>query len=86
MPRANEPKEEVGPSFEQALSRLEEVVAELEAGNTPLDKAIALVEEGEKLYQLCHDQLAQAEGRIQKLVERLGGAVETEPLNPPNNG
>ena len=83
---ARSPSDKDPLTFEEALARLEQVVAELETADTPLEKAIALVEEGEKLYRFCHEQLGQAEGRIQKLVERLGGAIETEPLRLPNNG
>ena len=79
MSKAKQPKKET-PSFEQALARLEEVVAELESGETPLENAIALVEEGQTLYRLCHEQLTLAEGKVEKLVERLGGGVQTEPL------
>ena len=79
MPRPGKSAKEPSLSFEQALARLEEVVEELESGETPLEKAIALVEEGEKLYQLCHQQLTAAEGKVEKLVQRLGGG-QTEPL------
>ena len=36
-------------TFEQAMKRLEEIVAQLEAGEVPLDKSMALFEEGTKL-------------------------------------
>jgi len=68
-----------GPTFEQALRRLEEIAGELESGELPLEKAIALAEEGLKLSQFCEKQLAEAEGKIEQLVERMG-AVGLEPL------
>jgi exodeoxyribonuclease VII small subunit len=66
-------------SFEKALSRLEEIAARLEAGELPLEQAIALAEEGQRLVQLCERQLTEAAGRIQQLVERAG-LVSLEPL------
>jgi exodeoxyribonuclease VII small subunit len=83
MAPPKKPEKQPEPSFEQALARLEEVVEELESGETSLEKAIALVEEGEKLYQLCHQQLTRAEGKVEKLVARLGAGAETEPLDLP---
>ena len=68
-------------SFEDALARLEQVVQELESSEVPLERALALVEEGEKLYRLCNEQLTGAEGKIEKLVQRLG-ATQTEPFLP----
>jgi exodeoxyribonuclease VII small subunit len=69
------------PSFEDALGRLEEIVARLETGDIALEEAIALAEEGRKLSQACEKQLTKAEGKIEQLVERMG-AAGTEPLEP----
>jgi exodeoxyribonuclease VII small subunit len=69
--------ESVG-SFEEALARLEEIAEQLESGELPLEKAIALAEEGLKLSQFCEKQLTEAEGKIEQLVERMG-AVGVEP-------
>ncbi len=62
------------PTFESALERLEEIAGRLEAGDLPLEEAIALAEEGLILSQFCEKQLAEAEGRIDQLVERMGVA------------
>jgi exodeoxyribonuclease VII small subunit len=70
---------EPSPTFEEALSRLEEIAGLLESGDLALEKAIALAEEGLKLSQFCEKQLTEAEGKIEQLVERMG-AVELEPL------
>ena len=50
--------------FEQALERLEAVVARLEAGNTPLDEALSCYEEGMELIRRCNAQLDEAEQRV----------------------
>jgi exodeoxyribonuclease VII small subunit len=72
-------KEDVDPTFEAALERLEEIVARLESGDVPLEEAISLAEEGGKLSQLCERHLTVATGKIEQLVERMG-ALGTEPL------
>jgi len=55
--------------FEKQLTQLETVVERLERGDLPLDESVRLFEEGMKLSQACKDELEQAEGRIQVLVE-----------------
>jgi len=72
-------KQQQAMTFEQALARLEKIAAELEGGDLPLEKAIALAEEGLKLSQFCEKQLTEAEGKIEQLVERMG-ATRLEPL------
>jgi exodeoxyribonuclease VII small subunit len=67
-------------SFEQALTRLEEIVSRLEAGEEGLEEAITLFEEGSKLSQLCQERLSVARGKIEKLVEAAGGEISAEPL------
>lgn len=73
------------PSFEKALSRLEEIAGKLEVGDIALEDAIALAEEGMKLSQYCEKQLTEAEGKIQQLVERMG-ATGLEPMDAPARG
>ena len=67
------------PTFEEALARLEGIIEELEHSEAPLERALALVQEGDELARLCEQQLREAEGKIVQLVERLGG-VEFEPV------
>ncbi len=68
------------PSFEEALAALEAKVDELSRGDVPLDRALAVFEEGLALYRECHGMLAQAEQRVTKLVAATEGLRE-EPLN-----
>ncbi len=56
-------------TFEQAVRRLEEVVEALEAGDTDLDKALALYEEGLQLSHECAERLKAAELRVRKLMK-----------------
>jgi exodeoxyribonuclease VII small subunit len=59
------------PSFEEAQRELESIVQRLEAGQVPLDDAIALWERGEELYRLCRTRLDATEGKIEELAKRV---------------
>lgn len=54
-------------TFEEALTRLEDIVARLEAGDLPLEESLALFEEGQRLAALCGQLLDQAELRLETL-------------------
>lgn len=60
-------------SFEQALERLEYIVKAMEAGEMPLDEAIAAFQEGMKLSQICRVKLDEAEQKIETLVADANG-------------
>ena len=67
-------------TFEKALSRLDEIVNELESGEKGLEESIALFEEGSRLSQLCREQLERAQGKIEKLVETAAGQTTVNEL------
>lgn len=56
--------------FESAIAELEAIVKQMEDGDLPLDKSLALFERGVALSRYCHDQLGAAERRIEQLTER----------------
>jgi exodeoxyribonuclease VII small subunit len=58
--------------FEEALQKLEKVVHQLEKGEIPLDKAIALFEEGVQLSDACRKQLEDAESKVEVLLKKNG--------------
>ena len=60
--------------FEAALSRLEEIVKELEAGELPLEQSLKLFEEGIKLSRVCNKRLEDAERALK--------ATAAEPHEP----
>lgn len=68
--------------FDRALAELQETVARLEAGGLALEEAIALYERGVALHERCARLLADAELRVQRLVERAGGALQALDLAP----
>ena len=61
--------------FDVALAEYQAVVARLEAGNLPLETSIALYERGVALRDHCSRLLADAELRVQRLVEGSGGSA-----------
>lgn len=69
-------------TFDEALVQLQGSVAELEAGGQTLEAAIALYERGVALQARCEKLLGDAELRVQQLVARAGGALETRELRP----
>ena len=62
--------------FEGALSRLEDLVGELERGELSLEDSLRTFEEGVRLVRRCSEQLKSAELRIQKLDEGTDGVSE----------
>jgi len=68
-----------GPSFVEALERLETIVDELEGGSLTLEQSIARYEEGVRLSR----RLTQK--RIERLTEE-GGAPTTVPADLAENG
>lgn len=60
------------PKFEECLQRLEKIVAELEKGDIPLEKSLALFEEGMQLSNACRKELEDAEGKVEILLKQNG--------------
>lgn len=63
-------------TFEQAMKRLEEIVAQLEAGEVPLDKSMALFEEGTKLSAYLSGLLDRAEQKVTMVTTQNGEEAE----------
>ena len=68
-------------SFETSLNELEKLVKELESGDLPLDRSLALFSRGMQLSETCRKQLEEAETRIEILI-RKDGKIQPEPLRP----
>ena len=64
-------------TFEQAMTRLEQIVATLESGRCTLDDSLKLFEEGTKLTVYCADRLKTAEQKILKLTAVENGETDT---------
>ena len=69
-------------SFEDALSRLENIVRELEGGRIKLDDAVSAYEQAVSLKQLCEKKLENARLKIEK-IEINNGNMSTSEFNIP---
>ena len=64
--------------FEKAMTRLENIVEELERGDLDIDKSLEIFEEGIKMSRLCSQKLNEAEAKIEKLSKGKKGDLITE--------
>ena len=76
--------EQESESFEGSMSRLEELVSDLERGDLSLDHSLKKYEEGIKLLRKCESFLKTAEQRVQILLQDDYGNVEQQPFDPVN--
>jgi exodeoxyribonuclease VII small subunit len=70
-------------TLEQALSRLDSIVASLEREDLELDDALRLFEEGISHIRNAQQIIAATELRIERLVEERGQPL-IEPMKLPN--
>ncbi len=56
-------------TYENAIKRLEEIVALLEKNEVTLDESMKLFEEGTKLTAFCTQKLKEAEQKITELTK-----------------
>ncbi len=71
------------PGFEESLVVLEKIVAQLESGDLPLERALELFEEGVGLARRCQSQLEEAERKVELLL-RERGEIKTVPFDMMN--
>jgi exodeoxyribonuclease VII small subunit len=77
-----EPVDIASLSFEQALAELETIVQELESGQAPLERSIAMYERGAQLKAHCESRLEAARLKVEKIVVGpQGGADRAEPAD-----
>lgn len=66
-------------NFEQSLTRLEQLVREMEGGQLSLEKMMSHFEEGMTLVKSCGDKLNEVEAKIELLVKK-GDKLVSQPL------
>ncbi len=66
--------------FEEALKRLEEIVQELEQGESELDRSLEIFEEGIKLARWCTKKLDEANKKIEILTKDEEGGIHSRPF------
>lgn len=62
-------------NFEDSLKKIEEILAQLEGGNLPLEDAMLLYQQGTALSNECKTQLAEAKLKVTQL--NAGGSDDT---------
>ncbi len=78
IPRLLSPAAESGSApekFEDLLGRLEQIVADMENAEMPLEKLLAGYEEGMRLVKACGERLADAEQKVE-ILSRAAGVAE----------
>ncbi len=58
--------------FEKSLQQLEKIVGKMESGELGLEESLKQFESGIKLAKSCQDTLANAELRVEQLIEKNG--------------
>lgn len=69
--------------IEEAMTRLETLVGEMEEGQLPLEKLLGHYEEGIRLVRVCQQKLESAEQRIQ-VIKKKAGSVSVEEFSIDN--
>jgi exodeoxyribonuclease VII small subunit len=67
-------------TFDEELARLEAIAAELQGDSVPLDRAMALFEEGVERLRAASEALVRAEARVARLVEQADATFALKPL------
>lgn len=68
-------------SFESALKELEDIVRDLETGQTSLENSIQAYEKGVFLKKICEDKIKDAKLRVEKITLD-GDNLKTESFDP----
>jgi len=68
-------------TFEQRLARLEAIAEELDGDHLELSRALELFEEGIENLRAASEDVARAEARVQRLVERADGSFDVDDSN-----
>jgi exodeoxyribonuclease VII small subunit len=67
MPKTT--KSETPKSFESALSELERIVSNMEAGQMPLEQSLSAYRRGAELLKFCQAALQDAQQQVKMLEE-----------------
>jgi exodeoxyribonuclease VII small subunit len=74
-------------SYEDAVARLEAIIARLDSGKAELRETLELCREGKTLVEYCKDELDAVSGELQRLdlddlVRRLEAGAGEPPADP----
>ena len=69
-------------TFETAIERLENIVAEMESDKLPLEALLVRYEEGVKLVRVCEEKLQAAGNRIEIITRNAAGGPQVAEFEP----
>ncbi len=70
-------------SFEQAYARLEQILERMNSGKVPLEEALHLYEEADKLIRSCNERLNNAEKKVEVLMKNRQGDLSLDEQGQP---
>lgn len=66
------------PTFEENISRLEQIVRAMERGDVALEESLKLFQEGTELVRVCEKLLDDAQLQVSKITAGADGAPTEE--------
>lgn len=70
-----------GLTFEKALERLQQIVAELEDPNRGLESSLVLFEEGVALSRFCRGKIDEIQKRVEVVLKETPEGFDTEEID-----
>ena len=71
--------------FEEAVQKLETIIAQMEEGDLSLEDALKAFEEGVRLAKFCTTKLDEAERKVEKLIRDQSGKLRSIPFSEEDN-
>jgi exodeoxyribonuclease VII small subunit len=82
MAQKSPPAEKSAQTFESAITRLEEIVSQMEGDKLPLEQLLERYEEGSRLVKVCQEKLDAAERRIEIITRNAAGKPQVAEFEP----
>ncbi|MBS0648307.1 MAG: exodeoxyribonuclease VII small subunit [Verrucomicrobia bacterium] len=70
--------------FEEAYSRLEEILEKMNSGKVSLDDSLKLYEEADQLIVTCQKKLTEAEKKIEMMIKNRNGEAVLDETGTPS--
>lgn len=84
--RKTSPAKSGEPSFEEAISGLEEIVAAMEEEDLPLEELVEKYETGTRLLKRCEEVLRSAKKKIRTIADDRGADAGEDVRNDGQDG
>lgn len=64
-------------TYQEAITRLDAITAQLSSGNTDVDSLVSLLTEAKQLIAMCRQRLTQVESEVHNLLDDAKNDTET---------